>query len=319
MRLLVTGGAGYIGSVVSALLLESGHEVTVVDNLSTGYRDAVPEGARFVEADLLDSPALAAAVPAGLDAVLHFAARSLVAESVREPGRYFHNNVSGTIALLDAMRAAGAPRVVFSSTASVYGEPRSVPLTEAEPTAPINAYGASKLAVDHLLAAAAQAHGLAAVSLRYFNVAGAYGRYGERHDPETHLIPNVLRVAAGEMPHVQLFGTDYATPDGTAVRDYIHVEDLARAHVHALEAAGPGAHRVYNLGNGEGFSVQEVLSAARSVTGHDIPAVEQPRRAGDPPRLIASSERARRELGWVPEKPKLESMIGDAWACLRRP
>ncbi|MGH3344839.1 MAG: UDP-glucose 4-epimerase GalE [Carbonactinosporaceae bacterium] len=318
MRLLVTGGAGYIGSVVSALLVEAGHEVTVVDNLSTGHADAVPEGASFVEADLLDPQALAAAVPPGLDAVLHFAARSLVAESVREPGRYFHNNVSGTIALLDAMRAAGAPRVVFSSTASVYGEPRSVPLTEDEPTAPINAYGASKLAVDHLLAAAAQAHGLAAVSLRYFNVAGAYGRYCERHDPETHLIPNVLRVAAGGAPHVQVFGTDYDTPDGTAVRDYIHVEDLARAHVHALEAADPGAHRVYNLGNGEGFSVQEVLSAARGVTGHEIPAIEQPRRAGDPPRLIASSERARRELCWVPQKAKLESMIGDAWACLRR-
>jgi UDP-glucose 4-epimerase len=319
MRLLVTGGAGYIGSVVAAQLLDAGHQVVVVDDLSTGHADAVPTGSRLVKASLLEALALAEVVDGGLDGVLHFAAKSLVGESVEHPERYWRNNVTGTLALLEAMLAAGVPRLVFSSTAAVYGEPERTPITEDAPTRPTSAYGASKLAVDAMIATFAQAHGLQATSLRYFNVAGASGRLGERHATETHLIPIVLQVAAGRREHVQVYGTDYPTHDGTAVRDYIHVEDLARAHLLALDAGRPGHHAVYNLGNGQGSTVREVIEAARKVTGHPVPAVDAPRRAGDPAVLVASSRRIGDELGWRPAKPALEDMIGDAWAWLQGP
>jgi UDP-glucose 4-epimerase len=285
----------------------------------------VPPKAAFVEVDVLDAPALGEVLGDGFDGVLHFAALSLVGESVTEPARYFRTNVGGTINLLDAIRAAGVERLVFSSTAATYGEPDEVPITETAPTVPTNPYGASKLSVDMAIgfecaASAARGETFGATSLRYFNVAGASGDYGELHDPETHLIPLVLRVAAGLRESVQIYGTDYPTDDGTAVRDYIHVEDLARAHLLALDAFTPGTHAVYNLGNGTGFSVRQVVEACRAVTGHPIPAVEVGRRAGDPAVLVASSDKIRRALGWVPEKPTLEAMVGDAWAwtCANR-
>lgn len=320
MRLLVFGGAGYIGSVVAAQLLDAGHSVVVADNLVRGHRDAVPEGAEWADVDLLDAAAVHQVVASGgFDGVLHFAALSLVAESVQQPARYFRANTAGTLNLLDAMRAAGVRRLVFSSTAAVYGEPESVPITEDAPTRPTNPYGASKLAVDHAIRFECEAPDseLGAVSLRYFNVAGASGRFGERHDPETHLIPLVLAAAAGQRESVSVFGRDYPTPDGTAVRDYIHVEDLARAHLLALDAAASPGHRVYNLGNGNGFSVREVIDAARSVTGRDIVAVDAPRRAGDPAVLVASSERIQRDLGWSAQKADLKAMVADAWEFLQ--
>ncbi|HEU5003940.1 MAG TPA: UDP-glucose 4-epimerase GalE [Actinomycetota bacterium] len=314
MRILVTGGAGYIGSIVSALLVERGHEVVVADNLCRGHRDAVPDGAAFLDIDLLDARGMVAVAGTGFDAVLHFAALSLVGESVEQPTLYFRNNIVGTLNLLDAMRKAGVGRLVFSSTAATYGAPATTPIREGDPTVPTNPYGASKLAMDMAIGFEAAAAGLGAVSLRYFNVAGASGGRGERHDPETHLIPLVLSAAAGRRPSVSIFGTDYPTPDGTAVRDYIHIEDLAEAHLLALDACVAGRHAIYNLGNGEGYSVREVIEAARRVTGREIPAVEAPRRAGDPPVLVASSERIRAELGWEARKPGLEAIIGDAWA-----
>ena len=314
----MTGGAGYIGSVVAAQLIDAGHQVTVVDNLSKGHEWAVPPGAEFEPVDLLDEPRLREVVSRGYDGALHFAALSLVGESVAEPVRYFRTNVGGTMNLLDAMQAGGVERLVFSSTAATYGEPKEVPITETAPTLPTNPYGASKLAVDAAIGFQCAARGLGATSLRYFNVAGASGPFGELHDPETHLIPLVLRAAAGLRDSIQIYGTDYPTPDGTAIRDYIHVEDLARAHLLALDVAEAGIHRVYNLGNGTGFSVREVIETARAVTGRPIPAVEGPRRAGDPAVLVASSDRIRAELGWVPEKPGLELMVGDAWEWLQR-
>lgn len=316
MKLLVTGGAGYVGSVVASQLIEAGHETVVLDNLSKGHEPAVPDGARLTVGDLLDVDLLRGVLAGGFDGVLHFAALSLVGESVEQPGLYYRNNVCGTLNLLDAMRGAGVGRLVFSSTAAVYGVPGTVPIPETAPALPTNPYGASKLAVDRMIGAYAAAHGLAATSLRYFNVAGASGRFGEDHRPETHLIPLVLRAAAGGDP-VRIFGTDYDTRDGTAVRDYIHVEDLGRAHLLALEAAESGEHRIYNLGNGAGFSVREVVAAARRATGARIETVEAPRRAGDPPVLVASSDRIRAELGWKPEKPELEAMISDAWDWMR--
>ncbi|MFI6792476.1 UDP-glucose 4-epimerase GalE [Nonomuraea sp. NPDC050383] len=312
MRLLVTGGAGYVGSVVAAQLVEAGHEVTVLDDLSTGHADAVPDGARFVEGSITEAhDALA-----GAEAVLHFAARSLVGESVEQPGLYWSHNLGGTLALLEAMHEQGVRRIVFSSTAATYGEPERSPIQESDPTRPTNPYGASKLAVDTALTAYAGLRGLGAVSLRYFNVAGAYGRFRERHAIETHLIPNVLKVATGERESVSVFGTDYPTPDGTCVRDYVHVSDLARAHLLALDAVREGRHQIYNLGSGTGFSVQEVVSVCREVTGHDIPAVVGPRRAGDPAVLVASSEKIQRELGWKAERASIRDIVSDAWTAL---
>ena len=312
MRLLVTGGAGYIGSVVAALLLGRGHEVTVLDSLERGHRAAIPAGATFVQADLRDAAAVSAKVHRGYDAVMHFAALALVAESVDHPERYWAANVGGTRNLLDALRAAGVPRLVFSSTCATYGTPDHVPMDESTPTRPESPYGTSKLAVDLMIGDETRAHGLEAVSLRYFNVAGASGGLGEDHDPETHLIPNVLRTALGQREAVEVFGTDYPTRDGTAMRDYIHVEDLAEAHLLALEGGGPGRHRIFNLGSGDGYTVREVIETARNVTGVDIPARETDRRPGDPTALIASSDRIRDELGWEPHKD-LEAMIEDAW------
>jgi UDP-glucose 4-epimerase len=312
MRVLVTGGAGYIGSVVAAQLLAAGHEVVVLDDLSRGHAGAVPPGAEHVAVSLADADALRGALSGGIEAVLHFAALSLVAESVEHPERYWHNNVIGSRNLLDAMRAAGVPRLVFSSTAATYGDPERVPITEADPTAPVNAYGATKLAVDLMIRDECVAHGLAAASLRYFNVAGATGALGEDHAPETHLIPLVLQAAAGTRDHIKVFGTDYETRDGTAVRDYIHVEDLAAAHLLALDRVRPGAHRIFNLGTGDGYTVREVIEAARRVTGREIAVREEGRRPGDPPQLVAANARARDELGWAPERG-LDAMIADAW------
>jgi UDP-glucose 4-epimerase len=317
VRLLVTGGAGFIGSVVAGQLLDAGHEVVVLDDLSRGHAEAVPDGARLVEVDLLDAEAVREAAADGFDGALHFAALALVSESVAHPERYWRTNVGGSLNLLDALRAGGVPRLVFSSTCACYGEPERVPIDEQTPTRPVNPYGATKLAVDRMITDHAAAHGLAAVSLRYFNVAGASGEQGEHHEPETHLIPNVLRAAAGRLPHVEIYGTDYPTPDGTAIRDYIHVEDLAAAHLLALEHARPGEHEILNLGNGNGFSVREVIAAAREVTGLEIPAREASRRPGDPPRLVAASERIREVLGWAPRKPEIEAMVADAWAWMQ--
>lgn len=317
MKLLVTGGAGYIGSVVAAQLLERGHEVTVLDNLSTGHRTSVPKDARFIEGDVLDARMVGSVVAGGYDGVLHFAALALVGESVAHPERYYRTNVCGTLNLLDAMRAADVARLVFSSTCAVYGEPESVPIPETASAAPTNPYGASKLATDRMIGAEATAHGLSAVSLRYFNVAGASGRLGELHDPETHLVPIVLEAAAGRREAVEIYGTDYPTPDGTAIRDYIHVEDLARAHLLALEGRPVAGHRIYNVGNGVGFSVREVVEVVRRITGRQIAVSEAPRRGGDPAVLVASGRKIREELGWAPEKPELAIMVTDAWTRMQ--
>ncbi|MGQ0846025.1 MAG: UDP-glucose 4-epimerase GalE [Sporichthyaceae bacterium] len=310
MKLLVTGGAGYIGAVVTSLLLEAGHEVVVVDDLSTGHADGVPPGAALIKARVHDATEF---MDPSFDAVLHFAAKSLVGESVSRPELYWHNNVVGSLALIDAMRASGVRKIVFSSTAATYGEPAEMPITETTATKPTNPYGMSKLTVDTMLSTEAAAHGLAAISLRYFNVAGARDSFGERHDPETHLIPNLLKVATGEVEHAKIFGSDYPTRDGTAVRDYIHVVDLADAHVRALEAMEAGVHKICNLGSGTGYTVREVLEAVRTATGHPIPAVDVERRAGDPPSLIASNALAASELGWKPTRG-IEQMAADAWA-----
>jgi UDP-glucose 4-epimerase len=310
-RVLVTGGAGYVGSVVAAHLLEAGHRVTVLDDLSTGFRAGVPEGAEFVEGRIQTEAARI--LDSSYDAVLHFAASSQVGESVVNPEKYWRNNVAGTLELLTAMRGAGVRKLVFSSTAATYGEPKSVPITEDDPALPTNPYGASKLAVDHMITSEAVAHGLAAVSLRYFNVAGAYGKYGERHDPESHLIPLVLQVAQGRREAISVFGDDYPTPDGTCVRDYIHVADLADAHLLALDHATAGEHLICNLGNGNGFSVREVIETVRQVTGHPIPEVIAPRRGGDPAVLVASADRAKERLGWKPARADLAGIVRDAW------
>jgi UDP-glucose 4-epimerase len=314
MKLLVTGGAGYIGSICARLLIASGHEVVVFDNLEQGHRAAVPEQARLIVGDLLDAETVRTTLADGFDGVLHFAALALVGESVAHPERYYRTNVGGSLNLLEAMVAADVGRLVFSSTCAVYGQPETVPISELEPPRPVNAYGASKLAVDLMIRDFCTAHGLGAISLRYFNVAGASGAIGEAHEPETHLIPNVLGTLLGTRERVDVYGTDYPTPDGTAVRDYIHVEDLATAHLLALQAAARGEHQALNLGNGNGFSVREVIAAAEQVTGRAIPTVECPRRPGDPPMLVAASERIRAVLGWEAKKPALADMIGDAWA-----
>ncbi|MEU8524688.1 UDP-glucose 4-epimerase GalE [Streptomyces sp. NPDC048629] len=314
-KYLVTGGAGYVGGVVAAHLIEAGHAVTVLDDLSTGFAAGVPAGAEFVEGRIQDA---ARWLDDSYDGVLHFAAFSQVGESVADPEKYWLNNVGGTTALLAAMRDAGVRRLVFSSTAATYGEPAVTPITESAATAPTNPYGATKLAVDHMISGEARAHGLAAVSLRYFNVAGAYGTQGERHDPESHLIPLVLQVALGRRESISVYGDDYPTPDGTCVRDYIHVADLAEAHLLALGAMTPGEHLICNLGNGNGFSVREVVETVRKVTGHPVPEVLAARRAGDPAVLVASAEAARERLGWIPSRPDLADIVADAWAFARR-
>lgn len=319
MRLLVTGGAGYIGSVVARRLVESGHAVTLIDDLSKGHREAAGE-CELVVGDIGDSR-LVSELLAGrrIEAVVHLAASSLVGESVQDPSLYYRNNLVRSLALLDVMLERGVGRLVFSSTAAVYGEPIALPIDESHPTRPTNPYGETKLALETALRWYHAAHGLSSVALRYFNAAGATpdGTLGEVHDPETHLVPNVLQAALGSEP-VPVFGTDYQTPDGTAVRDYIHILDLADAHVRALERLEvEGGASAFNLGNGSGFSVLQVIEAARRVTGKPIPIRKAPRRPGDPETLVASSDRAREELRWEPKFPDLESIIETAWKFLR--
>jgi UDP-glucose 4-epimerase len=318
VKLLVTGGAGYIGSTVATLLVEAGHRVTVLDDLSTGFATGVPAGVDFVQARVQDAVPELLTAAAGYDAVLHFAAYISVGESVQQPTRYWDNNVVGTLRLLEAMKAAGVPKLIFSSTGTVHGDTSELPITESAALNPLNPYAASKLAVDLMLAGQAAAHGLGAVSLRYFNAAGALLRpdghsCGERHEPETHLIPIVLQVAAGQREKLPLYGDDYDTPDGTCVRDYIHIEDLATAHLLALDAIQPGQHRIYNLGNGNGYSNLEVVQAVRDVTGRPVPVTIEPRRPGDIVAQVASSAKAHAELGWQPRRPDLRDIIADAW------
>jgi UDP-glucose 4-epimerase len=313
MNCLVTGGAGYIGSIVAGRLLRAGHTVTVLDNLDRGHRDAVPEQARFVQLDLADQRALDALLAeSSFDAVLHFAAFIEAGESMKQPERFFRNNSANTLNLLQSMLAHGVDRFVFSSTAALYGDPERVPVLENAALRPTNAYGESKLIVERMLAWLHRIHRFRYTSLRYFNAAGAADGRGERHQPESHLIPRILDVAAGRADSITVFGTDYPTPDGTCVRDYIHVADLASAHLLALEALGERP-LVYNLGNGRGFSIREVVEAARRVTGHPIPVVERDRRQGDPATLIASAELIQRELGWHPRYTTLEEIIASAW------
>ena len=311
MKVLVTGGAGYIGSHMVKLLAASGAEVWVIDDLSTGHADAV-RGAQLVRGDIADIPNTANLLKKrGIEAVVHFAGASLVAESVANPAKYQARNVDASLALLEAMRHAGVTRIVFSSTAAVYGDPQRVPIDETHPTQPVNPYGASKLAVERKLAECSAAYGLRAVSLRYFNAAGADGGLGERHDPETHLIPRILK-AALQKTAISIYGTDYPTRDGTCVRDYVHVADLCTAHLLALERLEQG-HECFNLGNGEGFTVMEVVEAARRATGRRIEIQLSARRAGDPPALVADATKARRVLGWQPQRSALERIVADAW------
>jgi len=315
MRILVTGGAGYIGSHTVKLLLARGHDVRVLDNLTHGHRAAVPAD-RLTVADLADAPAVDhLLLTHRTEAVVHFAAFASVAESVKHPARYWQNNVVNTLALLDLCRRHGVGRFVFSSTAATYGVPETMPITEDTPQRPINPYGQSKLAVERVLADYAAAYGLAYAALRYFNAAGAAadGTIGEDHHPETHLIPLVLQVALGQRPHVEVYGTDYPTPDGTCVRDYIHVEDLAEAHRLALEKAEPGRGLCLNLGTGRGYSIREVIQTAERVTGKSIAVKDGPRRPGDPPALVAAADRARSALGWAPRYPELGQIVETAW------
>ncbi|MDQ6937473.1 MAG: UDP-glucose 4-epimerase GalE [Actinomycetota bacterium] len=315
MRYLVSGGAGYIGSVVAGELVGAGHDVVVLDDLSTGHADGVPAGVELVARSIVEAASVLSG--GGFDGVLHFAAKSLVGESVEHPDRYWHNNVTGSVALLDAVRAAGVPRFVFSSSAATYGEPDEVPITEDAPARPTNPYGATKLSVDMAITSYCTAYRIGAVSLRYFNVAGAAGPLGERHATETHLIPIALQVASGRRPSLQIFGDDYPTEDGTCVRDYIHVLDLADAHLRALDACAPGRHLIVNLGSGRGYSVAEVAQAVRRVTDRPVPAEVQARRAGDPAVLVASVARAAAELGWTPSRD-IDQMVGDAWTFAQR-
>ena len=318
MRLLVLGGAGYIGSHTAVELLESGHDVVIVDSLITGYEAAVPEGASFYQGDIRDYDFLNDLFKKeAIDAVIHFAAFSLVGESVTDPLKYYENNLYGTKVLLKAMIDNGVNKIVFSSTAATYGEPENIPILEDDRTCPTNPYGETKLAMEKMMKWSANAYGLKYVSLRYFNACGAHknAKIGEAHNPESHLIPLVLQVPNGKRESVSIYGTDYDTPDGTCIRDYIHVTDLAKAHILAVEYLMKGGEsNVFNLGNGVGYSVREVIETARKVTGHPIPAVEIPRRAGDPARLVASGEKAKAVLGWKPEITELEDIIRSAWA-----
>ena len=317
MRVLVTGGAGYIGSVVAEELLQAGHQVVVFDNLSRGHRQAVPKNAELVVGDLADRACLDQLLRSrAIDAVMHFAALIEAGASMKAPEEFFRNNTANALTLLEAMLAVRAKRFVFSSTAALFGNPERTPIEEDDPVHPTNAYGESKLLVERMLTWFHQIHGLRYASLRYFNAAGASRPdQGEAHQPETHLIPRILQVALGRAQHLNIFGTDYSTPDGTCIRDYIHVSDLARAHLLALEALAleNSSPLIYNLGNGQGFSVRQVVEVARRVTGHPIPVIESPRRAGDPAVLIASSEKIRRDLGWQPRFPDLETIVESAW------
>lgn len=313
MKVLVTGGAGYIGSVVVERLLKAGHEAVVFDNLNKGHIAAVAPEAAFVQADLQDGDAITKALEKhNIEAVIHMAADSLVGESMADPLKYFGSNVGGAMSLIGAMRKVGVQKIVLSSTAAVYGSPETMPITEETPQAPTNPYGESKLMIEKMLRWCDEAHGLRYVSLRYFNAAGATDRCGEDHSPESHLIPNVLKVAAGEAEHVNIFGEDYPTPDGTCVRDYIHVIDLADAHILALNVMERRSE-IYNLGYGSGYSVAEVVEMARQVTGRRIPTEAAPRRAGDPPVLIASPDKIMRDLGWNPRNSELDRIIETAW------
>ena len=316
MKILVTGGAGYIGGTVAGLLLQQGHEVVVLDNLKHGQRAMVPAGTEFVEAELADRESVESVLRNGVDAVMHFAALIEAGESMKVPEIYFRNNTASTLTLLEAMLATGVNRLVFSSTAAVYGEPEKTPITENAKLQPTNAYGESKLLVEHMLTWLHRCHGFKYASLRYFNVAGAMPGRGEAHEPESHLIPLILDAALGRRAAIKIFGTDYPTADGTCIRDYIHVHDLAQAHLLALKALDEearGGRLIYNLGNGQGFSVREVIETARKVTGREIPVVEEPRRPGDPAVLVASSEKIQRELGWTPQHAKIEDILTSAW------
>ncbi|MBZ5645632.1 MAG: UDP-glucose 4-epimerase GalE [Acidobacteriia bacterium] len=318
MRILVTGGAGYIGSVVVEELLAAGQHTVVYDNLSLGHRDAVLPGAEFVQGEILDRQTLESALTKhGIDAVIHMAANALVGESCENPAKYYTNNLVTSLALLEAMRATGVSRLVLSSTAAVYGESQKPLIDESDATRPTNPYGETKLAFERACHWYEQAYGMRYVSLRYFNAAGATKHCGERHDPETHLIPLILQAAAKLRPHVEIFGDDYPTPDGTCVRDYIHVSDLAHAHVLALDYLKRSSGN-FNLGCGGGHSVMEVVETARSVTGREIPVRIGPRRPGDPAVLVASSEKIKRELGWVPEKQELRTIITSAWEWMQQ-
>jgi UDP-glucose 4-epimerase len=311
MKIFLTGGAGYIGSICAEEILNAGHEVVIFDNLSEGHRQAVDERAPFIEGDLADRPFLFHALEqVRPDAVMHFAANALVPESMANPGKYFHNNTGNAINLVEACIQAGVKKFVFSSTCAIFGMPATVPIHEELPKAPINPYGESKLMFEKVLEWYGRLHGLNYVCLRYFNAAGASKNFGEHHWQETHLIPNVLKVALGQKPAVEVYGADYPTPDGTAVRDYIHIIDLASAHMLALNWASSD---VFNLGSGDGYSVKQIVEAARKVTGHPIPAVEKPRRAGDPPKLVADSAKIRKVLGWKPRFDSIEAILDSAW------
>jgi len=317
MAVLVTGGAGYIGSHTVAALHERGEEIVVLDNLQQGHKEALLGGKLYV-GDLRDGETLDKLFSENqIDAVIHFAANSLVGESMKDPGKYYHNNVYGTLCLLEKMNQYGVKKIVFSSTAATYGEPENVPIDEYDRTSPTNAYGETKLAMEKMMKWFDVAHDVKYISLRYFNAAGAHasGKIGEAHDPETHLIPIVLEAALGKRPHISVFGDDYATEDGTCIRDYIHVSDLAEAHILAVEALRKGSDSsVYNLGSSNGFSVKQVIDIAREVTGREIPVKMEERRAGDPAVLIASSQRARQELGWNPTHSNLKDIIASAWS-----
>jgi UDP-glucose 4-epimerase len=319
MKLLVTGAAGFIGSVVTEALVERGDHVVAVDDLRHGHRDAVHPGARFVQLDLLDRAAVDALFrTSDFGGVIHLAAEALIDESLRDPGRFFRVNVVGSLNVLDAMVATSVPRLVFSSTAAVYGAPSSLPIRESDPCRPVNSYGESKLGFERALDWYRAAHGLHVTSLRYFNAAGATTRFGEYHVPETHLIPILFEVALEQRPAIRIFGRDWPTADGTCVRDYIHVTDIAAAHTLALDHAGEPAVRAYNLGNGHGYSNLEVVQAVREVTGRPLTVVDAPRRPGDPPQLVASAERITADLGWKPQYPDLRTIVETAWTWRRR-
>ena len=319
MNVLVTGGAGYIGSVVTAELIGRGHRVFVYDNLSHGFRGAVPKKTDLIVGDIGDRTNLTRVITTcGIQAVMHFAASIEAGESMKVPERYFRNNSVNSLTLLEAMLETGVKKLVFSSTAALYGEPENVPIRETDPLRPTNAYGESKLLVERMLDWFHRVHEFRYASLRYFNAAGATEELGEAHNPESHLIPIILQVALGKRDSISIYGTDYNTKDGTCVRDYIHVLDLAQAHLLALEALDEHARQIYNLGNGRGFTVREVIETARRITRHEIPAIEAPRRPGDSAVLVASSEKIQQTLGWKPQHSELDTIVASAWEWARK-